>query len=341
MGMGRWKFILMRGVKGYGDDKCSSFAAGIAYYALLSIFPLAVFAVTLGGYILRNDPSAQERMINSLLNNLPLSSTEGRSSLYDALSAVTKGRAGLGLLGLLGAAYSASALFGAVRSALNVVFRVGRPRPFVQTKLFDLGMVFGLGLLMLLSLALTAVLAIARNFSSDWFGNLAVLVEILLYIANIVLPPLVSAAVFIVLYKIVPHAEINWRHAVPGALIAAFAFEALKLGFAQYVAHFGNYDAVYGTLGFVIAFLFFAYLSAQIVLFGAEVTRSYIEVATGAAPAAAPAIPKRPMSLTERVEAMVKGLFVAPDPHHDDSLPYAPARDGGPLSDQQAEQTRG
>jgi membrane protein len=335
--MGRWKFILLRAVKSYGKDHGSSFAAGIAYYALLSIFPLAVFAVTLAGYVLRNDPDAQQRMINALLENLPLSGTEGRADLEKALAAVTSGRAGLGLLGLVGAAYSASSLFGAVRTALNTVFKVEKERPLLQGKLLDLGMVFGLGLLLLLSLALTATITIARKFSEEWFGDLYVLADVLLTVAYFVGPPIVSALIFMVLYKVVPHAEVGWKQAIPGAALAAIVFEVLKVGFAQYVSQFGNYDAVYGTLGFVIVFMFFAYISAQIVIFGAEFTRSYIEIATGAAPAASPAVPKRPASLVERAEAMVKGLVVAPDPHHDQHLPYAPAREGGRLSDEQAD----
>ena len=116
----------------------------------------------------------------------------------------------------------------------------------------------------------------------------------------------------------------------------AVGFELLKVGFAQYVAHFGNYDALYGTLGFVIVFLFFAYLSAQIMLFGATMTRAYSEVQAGTVTPAKPAMPRRPMPLRERVMAMVKGLFVAPEPHHAEAPPYKPAKPAGSLTDEQA-----
>lgn len=338
--MARWKFIFMHAGKGYAQDHCSSFAAAIAYYALLSLFPLAVFAVTLAGYFLfARDPANQDRVIDGLMKELPLS-PDARNDLRDTVAGIARVRGGLGLAGLLGAAYSASALFGALRTALNTVFRVERNRPLVQGKLLDLGMVFGLGTLLVLSLGLTATLTIVRRFSENWFGDFAVLVDVLATVANFVLPPMVSVVVFAVLYKVVPHAELNWRDALPGAALAAVGFEVLKLGFAQYVARFANYNAVYGTLGFVIVFLFFAYLSAQIVLFGAQFTRAYVEVATGVVPAAKPAVPKRPVSLPQRVVAMVKGLFVAPEPHHEEGLPYAPAKEGGNLSDKQAKQRR-
>ncbi len=338
--MKRWTFILTHAAKVYGTEHCSSFSAAIAYYALLALFPLAVFAVSLAGYLLRGDTQAQERIIDVIMNNLPLDSQSGRQQLYDQLATVTQGRVGLGLLGLLGTAYSASALFGAVRTALNAVFKVERPRPLVQGKLLDLGMTFALGLLFLLSLGLTAVITVLLRLSGEFFGGLALLMGVLVTLAQFLVVPAVMALVCLILYKVIPHAAVRWRDAVPGAVLAAVGFEVLKLGFAQYVAHFGNYDAVYGALGFVIVFLFFAYLSAQIVLFGATMTRAYSEVQAGMVTPARPALPKRPMPLSERVAAFIKGLFVTPEPHHAEAPPYKPAKPGGSLTDEQARAQR-
>jgi membrane protein len=337
----RWKFIAQRAFKGYGADRCSSYAAAIAYYALFSLFPLAIFAVTLAGYLfLTGDTARQEEVINSIMEALPLSEESGRAQLRESLTAVSQGRGGLGLIGLLGAAYSASALFGSVRTSLNTVFKVEQQRPLIQGKLIDLGMVFGLGTLLLLSLALTAVIAAVQTQSERIFGEeIGALAKIGLGLAYFIAPALVAFAVFAFVYKVIPHAEMSWRDALPGALFAAVGFEALQIGFAQYVTNFGNYDAVYGTLGFVIVFMFFAYLSAQIMLLGAELTKAYVEVSTGAVPAARPAVPKKPLNV-ERVEDMVKGLFVADEPHHDPSKPYEPAKPTGRHTDAQASQRR-
>ena len=334
--MKRWMFVLKHAATVYGAEHCSSYAAAIAYYTLLALFPLAVFAVSLAGYLLRGDIQAQERIIDLILNNLPLDSQTGREQLREQLAVVTQGRVGLGLLGLIGTAYSASALFGAIRTALNTVFNIERPRPLVQGKLLDLGMTIGLGLLLLLSLGLTAAVTLILRLSGDRFGSLAPLLGILVTIGQFLIVPAVTALVGLLLYKVIPHAEVRWRDAVPGAVLLAVGFELLKVGFAQYVAHFGNYDALYGTLGFVIVFLFFAYLSAQIMLFGATMTRAYSEVQAGTVTPAKPAMPRRPMPLRVRVMAMVKGLFVAPEPHHAEAPPYKPAKPAGSLTDEQA-----
>lgn len=339
--MKQWIFILRHAARVYGAEHCSSYAAAIAYYALLALFPLAVFVVSLAGYLLRGDIQAQERIIELIMNNLPLDSQSGREQLRDQLATVTQGRVGLGLLGLLGTAYSASALFGAIRTALNAVFNVDRPRPLVQAKLLDLGMTFALGLLLLLSLGLTAVVTVILRLSGERFGGLAPFVGDLMTIAQFLIVPAVTVLVCLILYKVIPHAQVRWRDALPGAALAAVGFELLKLGFAQYVAHFGNYDVLYGTLGFVIVFLFFAYLSAQIVLFGAAVTRAYSEVQASTITPAEPSMPKQPMRLRERVVAMVKGLFVAPESHHGEAPPRKLAKPGGAMTDEQARPERG
>jgi membrane protein len=334
--MKRWTFILTRAAKVYSAEHCSSFAAAIAYYALLALFPLAVFAVSLAGYLLRGDLQAQERIVNLIMDNLPLDSQSGRQQLHDQLAAVTHGRVGLGLLGLLGTAYSASALFGAVRTALSAVFNVERPRPLVQGKLLDLGMTLALGLLLFLSLGLTAGVTVVLRLGEDLFGGLAPLMSVLVTIGQFLIVPAVTAVICLILYAVIPRAKVRWRDAVPGAVLAAVAFEVLKQGFAQYVAHFGNFDAVYGTLGFVIVFLLFAYFSAQIVLFGATVTRAYSEVQAGMVTPAQPAVPKRPTGLAARVAVMVKGLFVTPEPHHAEPSPRTPTGPSEAHTDEQA-----
>jgi membrane protein len=300
-----------------------------------------VFAVTLAGFFfLTGDTARQEQVIAALMQTLPLSEDTGRQELREALTAVAQGRGGLGLLGLVGAAYSASALFGAVRTALNTVFKVDKQRPLIQGKLIDLGMVFGLGTLLLLSITLTGVIAAAQTQSTRIFGEeIGALAQLGLSLAYVIAPTIVSFGVFAFIYKVIPHAELNWRATIPGALLAALGFEALKIGFAQYVAHFGNYDAVYGTLGFVIVFMFFAYLSAQVMLLGAELTKAYVEVSTGMVPAARPAIPRKRGGV-RRVQAMIKGLFVANEPPHDPAPPYEPANPSGHPTDAQASQRR-
>lgn len=262
----------------YGRDRCAIFAAGITYYTLISLLPLALFAVGILAFFI-SDPADQQRLIDQLMTSLPLSENDGRTDLERLVASVVDGRGALGLVGFVGTAYTGSALFSSVRVALNGVFHVERQRPFVIGKAIDLGLVVGFGLLLLASFALTFAIAFAQHQADELVGaGAGTLVAWLANIAYFLIPPLVTGLVFLLLYTTVARVGYTRRQVLPGVVVAALLFELLKVGFAQYVASFGNYDATYGALGFVIVLLLFFNLSAQVMLFGAEIARANVEV---------------------------------------------------------------
>jgi len=213
------------------------------------------------------------------METLPLTEADGRSDLEQVVDSVVSGRGALGVIGFLGTAYTASALFSSVRVALNGVFHVERQRPFVIGKTIDIGLVLGFGLLLMASFALTVAIAFAQRQADAVVGeNLATLVAWLASLAYLLIPPLVTGLVFLLLYTTVARVGYTPCQVLPGVVLASLLFEALKVGFAQYVASFGNYDATYGALGFVIILLLFFNLSAQVMLVGAEVARANVEV---------------------------------------------------------------
>jgi membrane protein len=274
----RWFEVAVRAAIGYGKDRAAIFAAGVTYYALVSLFPLALFAAGALAFFI-SDASDQQDLINELMESLPLTEDDGRSDLESVVDSVVSQRGTLGLIGFAGTAFTASALFTSVRVALNGVFHVEQQRPFVLGKAIDLGLVAGFGLLLLASFALTVGIAIAQREADALVGdNLATLVAWAANLAYLLIPPLVTGLVFLLLYTTVARAGFTPREVLPGVAVAALLFEALKIGFAQYVASFGDYDATYGTLGFVIILLLFFNLSAQVMLVGAEVARANVEV---------------------------------------------------------------
>lgn len=95
------------------------------------------------------------------------------------------------------------------------------------------------------------------------------------YLGMALLPLAFSFVIFALVYRFVPNDRISWRDVWPGALLAAFLFEVAKNAFAWYLANFANYSLVCGSLGAVIAFLFWSYLSALILLLGAELASEY------------------------------------------------------------------
>ena len=277
------RLLLRRTVHEFSDDHCPQLSASISYYVFFSIFPLAILFVSVSGLILTND-SLRGGVVDDLFELLPLSEGEGRADLENAVEGVATGFSAIGLVSIFGLLWTASGMMGSLRYALNQAWDTEFRRPFLRGKLVDLLMVLGAGTLFTLSIGATIFLQVARRVSDDLSGALGPLG---VGAAGgfegfaIVTPFLISFATFMFVYKLIPDVRTRFRHVWLGALLAALLFELIKNGFALYLRYFGNYDAVYGSLGAVIAFLFFIYLSSIILLLGAEVASEWPRVLHG------------------------------------------------------------
>ena len=266
--------VLRRATANFVEDRATQMAAGISYFALFSIFPFVLLAFAIFGIVLR-DEGLQQDVIAEIIDALPIED----ESIVSAVTNLADQGTTIGVFALLGTFWAASALSAALRSALNVTFEVGDKRALVRGKLLDLTVLPALGLLFLASLVLSTVWRVAQAEFSDRgiFEELTPLWEL----GAIGIPGLISFVGFLFLYWFLPNRPLQFRYLWPGALIAAIGFEAAKFGFTIYLANFGNYDVVYGSLGGVITLLVWVYLSANIMLFGAEVAAEVPHVLHG------------------------------------------------------------
>jgi membrane protein len=254
-----------RAMKNFAEDRGTQMAAAISYYTLFSLLPLLILTVAIFGLILR-DSGLQDRVINALIDALPLQ--EG-----DVVEVVegAKGRATeLALISLVGVIWTSGALSASLRTALNVAFEARRGRPALRGKLIDYALLPILGLPVLGSVALSAAWRILRQRTEDLplvGGEFAWAWEVAAISTTIVL----SFLAFSLLYWLAPNRTVRFRYIWPGALFAALAFEGLKLGFTVYLENFANYEFIYGALGSVVVLLFWVFLSANILILGAEI----------------------------------------------------------------------
>ncbi len=298
-----------RSVEEFFADNCTQMAAAISYYVLFSLFPLLIFVVGILGLFLQNS-ALQEDVIDSVLENIPLTEDEGRNDVTEAVRGVAGvGSGALGLFGLIGMAWSGSNMFGIIRRSINTAYDLEYQRPLVQQKLLDLAMVAGMGAFFLASIGATGFLRVVRQRSEDipYLGDAAERTGFIWDATSFLIPLTLSFLAFAFLYWVVPATKVRVRDVWLGALVAAVLFEATKITFSIYLENFGNYDVVFGSLGAVAAFLFWVYLSANILLLGAEVASEHPRVLRGDYAEAQPA-PARP--LRETVRARVRGLFV-------------------------------
>ncbi|MFQ6019961.1 MAG: YihY/virulence factor BrkB family protein [Dehalococcoidia bacterium] len=305
--------LARRSVQEFFDDNCTQMAAAISYYVLFSLFPLLIFLVAVLGLVLR-DSDLQREVIDAVVEFIPLSEMEGKDEVTNAVEAITGVASGaLTVFGLVGLAWSGSNMFSVIRRSLNTAYDLEYKRPFVQAKLLDLAMVIGVGFFFMTSIGATAFLRSVRQFSEDIpaLGDAAETAGFVWVAASFAVPFLLSFVAFSVLYWIVPATRVRLRDVWPGALVAAVLFEVGKTGFAFYLENFSNYDLVYGSLGAVVAFLTWTYISAMILLFGAEVASEYPRVRAGLYEEER--APKERLSWRQRVRAAVRGLFVGPE----------------------------
>jgi membrane protein len=272
---------LRQAVTAYNADNCSSFANAIAYNALLALVPLLVFLLAVAGLVLR-DAATQERVQNALLANLPITTPAGRAQLQAAMTTLTETRPVLGIVSLLLAAYAARGIMLHLRTGLTIALGIERHRSLVRGVLVDLTLAAGLGLLLLLSLILTLGLTLAQTAHPHLLGApLPRVGTLLLTLVYAVAPILVSLLVFAVMYRVAARGVLTWRAVLPGALLAAGCFEAIKLAFAQYAARGDALGTAAGALGGVLAVLALPHFGAQIALFGAVFARVYRALGDG------------------------------------------------------------
>ena len=248
-------------------DRGSQMAAAMSYYALFSLFPLTLLAVSIFGIVLRDQPF-QDRVLAAILEVLPIED----ETIADAL----RGAANLGptltLVSALASLWTAAALSASLRSALNVVFTTEQGRPYLRSKALDFLLLPVLGLPFIGGVALTTAWRVMVREASDRWEFLHGWLGIVWWSGILAIPAALMFFAFLMTFWLLPNQRLALRYLWPGALVAALLFEGLKQAFAFYVHGLATFDVVYGPLSSVILLLFWVYLTATIVVFGAEVS---------------------------------------------------------------------
>jgi membrane protein len=263
--------VARNALKEFSEDDCTTLAASIAYAAFFSIFPLLLAATVLLGYVIA-DSEQRDAVLQSIYSYMPASGDFIGKTLQD----VMEKRGAVGIVAALLLIFSGRQVFASVVHALNRAFDAPKERGFIQTLLMVFVLLFGVGTLMVLSLAITAVVQAMASTAVLGFGpyeDSFILVPI-----RIVLSLIVSFAMFMLMYRVAPNVNLGWRDVIPGAAVAAVLFEIAKNVFVIYVTNFMGTENVYGNLGGVIVLLTWCYFSAMILLVGAEVASEYAKL---------------------------------------------------------------
>ncbi|MFY9587820.1 MAG: YihY/virulence factor BrkB family protein [Actinomycetota bacterium] len=263
--------------KRFGEDGAGNLAASLTYFAFLSLFPLLLVAASILGFVLANDPAGQARVARELAGSIP-----GLGRLIgENVDALVDARSTAGIVGVLGALWSGTALARAASFALSRVSRKPEKSNFLQTQLWAIGSTIGLGALALIATGAGAALP-TLAFTSAAGAALGLLGVVASFALDLVL--------FTVCYRVLnrslrrPSTQ-SWR----GALIPAIGWTALKFGGAWYARHsVKGSTAVFGTFASVVGILVILYLVARLFMYGAELNAVLSERRGSNSPADAP-----------------------------------------------------
>lgn len=239
-----------------GKDNAGLISAGVAYYTFLAIVPLLAAMVLVYGLVV--DAETVARHAQAIAGALPQSAA---GLITDQLESVTESEAGKKGLGLLIAV--AVALFGARKAAgsimlaLDIAYDLEDRRSFIRRNLLALLITLGA----IVGFALVGGAVAATGLLEGFAGKLASYV--------VICAAGVGSA--LLLYRYAPYREApHWHHQLPGAVFFGVVWMLLTVLFGIYVANFGSYNATYGSLGAVVVLLTWLYLTAYVLLIGAE-----------------------------------------------------------------------
>lgn len=270
-----WREVRLGGlsiVKGsvdfyHSDDL--TFAASIAYYSLLSLFPFLLIALSvLGGVTVPGGESS--KVLQFFFDYFP---TEF-PFVQDQLTALQQSPFRLGVAGALLLVWASMGVFGAVTSAINHAWGVEKQPSYLKHKLVSFIMLVASSGLFLVGLLLVSAISIA---GSGWFAHVLAQTPGLEILRGVVVrsaTTVLFVAITGLVYYFVPNAKVHFRDVWIGAFLAGFMWRGALTLFSMYVKDMSKFS-IHGTVQFVVVFLLWVYLSAVILLFGAEVSAAF------------------------------------------------------------------
>ena len=268
-----WK-LLKQVSRSWLDDYAPSMGAALAFYTLFSMAPLLLIVVSVAGLVFGEDAARGE-----IQNQLQaLMGARGASAVQDLLASVDKPAQGLAatLLGVLLLLIGATTVFGELQDSLDRIWRAPTLSQttgwfgLVRARLLSFGMILAVGFLLTVSLVLSAALAMMGRWWSPLFGGWYVVATTVSAMGGFVL----NAAMFALIYKVMPRVHVQWRDVWTGALFTALLFGLGKSLIGAWIGSSGVVSG-FGAAGSLVVVLLWVYYSAQVFLMGAEFTWVY------------------------------------------------------------------
>jgi len=257
------------------DDYAPSMGAALAYYTVFSIAPLLIIVIAVAALIFGQD-AAHVAILDQARGMI---GENGAKAIESMLASAHEPKRGLlaGTLGILAVVIGATSVFAELETNLNRIWKVEPEKGsglwhFIHKRLLSIGMVLAIGFLLIISLVVSAMIAVWGKYWSGWFDGL----EALYHAVNFVVSVLVISVLFAMIYRFMPRVAIRWGDVWIGAFVTSLLFSLGKFLIELYIGKSGV-ESTYGAAGALVVLLVWVYYSAQIFLLGAEFTKVYAE----------------------------------------------------------------
>ena len=276
----------IKGVYGYGkelilrfgSDECGAWAASLSFFAILSIAPILLCGLAILGFVFQSADEAARRVQEIVSNVVPdrhsANTLIAQLNVKDAAATLIHAAPLAALIGVLSLIWSSLQIFVNAVAPINAAFRAHETRNWLKLRLSALALLIISGVMFLVSLVPTSGLTLLNQLG---LGHLHHPTPPVLAVIFFCIGMVVNGLTITVIYKFLPspEAKVSWRSALTAGGIVAILSELAKMGFNFYVQKFANYNKVYGSLGGLIAIIFWIYYSSMILLLGAEIAKLY------------------------------------------------------------------
>jgi membrane protein len=261
---------IWRGITGVYQSDDLTFASSIAYYALLSLFPFCLLALSIVALV-TDSQADRDAVAGFVFRYFP----RQFDFVTVQLEALQRAQLRLGVAGSVLLVWAAMGVFGAVTSAVNHAWGVDKQPSYLKHKLISFVMLVVAGLLLLLALLTVSAINVAE---ARWFAGVIAATPRLLVLQGLAVRWATTVLFILVVglvFYFVPNAKVRFRDVWVGAVLTGFLWRGALALFSAYVRDLSRFNMLHGSIAAVVVFLLWVYVSAVILLYGVEVTAAY------------------------------------------------------------------
>jgi len=261
--------IIRNTIQRFTKERGAEASASLAYYIFFSLFPMVLVIIVVGSFFVDRDV-VQANLLSLLQGVLP----GVEEIVIENINRVLELRGSVTFIALISLTWSATMAFNIIAKNINRAFPKAEVPNFLKGRLMGLFMIIGLALLMLLSFAASTVSGLIPVINIP-LNDKALHETLLWQIGSFMVPIVINFLMFWALYQWVPQVSVDRRAAIIGGAIAGVAWELLNNAFTWYLSSgLSRYRLVYGSVGTIVALLFWIYITSTILLIGAHLTAS-------------------------------------------------------------------